>query len=136
VNWYCNMYCSPNNCIWYDTLPESSSLSSAKCFDEYFFGHTSSLTLHKDFSFVFNNRQKQFKITFSSSKLLEPTCGIIKWPNNHNKLCRSWEVIKLYSWQFFDLKSSWQRKLCLDFKILNFKFSKWPQMEKPSILKL
>jgi hypothetical protein len=33
--------------------------------------------------------------------MLEPTCGISKWPNNQNKLCRSWEVIELCSWQFF-----------------------------------
>ena len=45
-----------------------------------------------------------------------------KWSNNQNKLCISWEVIEFCSWQLFDLKSSCQRKLCLNSKNLNQNF--------------
>jgi hypothetical protein len=68
--------------------------------------------------------------------MLEPPCGMNKWSNNQNKLCRSWEVIECCSWQRFDLKSSCQRKLCMNFKNLKLEFSKWPQIEKPPKWKL
>ena len=45
------------------------------------------------------------------------------------KLCRSWKVMKFCSWQLFDLKSSCQRKLCLNFKNLKFWISKRSQTE-------
>jgi hypothetical protein len=68
--------------------------------------------------------------------ILEPSCEMNKWPNNQNKLCRSWEVIKLCSWQLFHLKSPCQRKLRQNLKNLNFEFWKRPRMEKPPAKKL
>jgi hypothetical protein len=54
--------------------------------------------------------------------MLEPSREMNRWPNNQNKVCRSWEVIEFYSGQLFYLKSSCQRKLRLNFKNLNLNF--------------
>ena len=40
------------------------------------------------------------------------------------------KVMQLCTWQLFHLKSSYQRKLCLNFSNLKFKFLKCPQKEK------
>jgi hypothetical protein len=39
----------------------------------------------------------------------------LEWKTHQNKSCRSQNVMKLYNWQFFDLKSSRHRKICLKF---------------------
>ena len=62
--------------------------------------------------------------------LLEPSSEINKLPNNQNKLCRSWEVIEVYSWQLFHLKSYCQRKLRLNLKKLKFEFWKRSRKKK------
>jgi hypothetical protein len=40
------------------------------------------------------------------------------------KSCRYWNVMKLCSWQFFDLKSSYHWKIRVKFSNLKFKFCK------------
>jgi hypothetical protein len=62
--------------------------------------------------------------------MLEPSCEMNKWPNNQNKLCRSWEVIPFCCWQRFHLKSTnfendveWknhQQKSCRPWKVMKF----------------
>ena len=42
------------------------------------------------------------------------------WKNHQNESCRFCKVMKLCSWQLFDLKSSYHVKLCLNFKIRIF----------------
>jgi hypothetical protein len=59
-----------------------------------------------------------------------------KWPNNQNKLCKSWEVIEFYSWQHFHLKSYCQRKLRLYLKILKFELWKTTSKEKTTNMKV
>jgi hypothetical protein len=58
--------------------------------------------------------------------MLEPPYWMNKWLNNQNKFCKSWEVIKFYSCQPFDLKLSCQRKLHQKLKKLKFEFFKRP----------
>ena len=57
-------------------------------------------------------------------------CRFVKWRNDQNKLCTSWEVIQLCSWKVFHLNSSWYGKLYLNFLNLKFKVCKRPRMEK------
>ena len=39
----------------------------------------------------------------------------IGWRNDQNKMCRSWEVIKICIWQVLYVKSSCDAKVCLNF---------------------
>ena len=63
----------------------------------------------------------------------------LKWRNYQNKSCRSQKVMKLCSWQLFDLKSSCQEKLCLNFqkfKIWIFKMTLDGQTAKTKVVDL
>ena len=40
-------------------------------------------------------------------------CRFVKWRNDQNKLCRSWEVIQLCSWKVFHLNSFRASKIAL-----------------------
>ena len=60
----------------------------------------------------------------------------VQWEKNQNKSWWSSEVEQLCSWIFFNLKSSSQRKVCLNFWNFKFKFRKQHWMEKVSKWKL
>ena len=40
-------------------------------------------------------------------------CRFVKWRNDQNKLCRSWEVMQLCSWKVFHLNSFRASKIAL-----------------------